>query len=140
MPPVKITTTDGYLTYSPVHIGPADDVLSALLDVSELGSDQVDEKGFIIPGAVLKLSGNKLVPVDGTSDEGQVTRVVLYPVKIADDNESGTLDAADDVDVVTLVIGTLDRGIMEDNLGRSLSANEITALTESRMVLTDPVS
>jgi len=138
--PVKITTTDGYLTYSPVHIGPADDVLSERLDVSALGSDQVDDKGFIIPGAVLKLENQMLVPVDGTANEGQQARVVLYPVKVADSNAGADLNAANDVDVVSLLIGTLDRGIMEDNLNRALSANEVTALNESRMVLTDPVS
>jgi len=138
--PVKITNTDGYLTYSPVHIGPADDVLSERLDVSALDSNQVDSNGFIIPGAVLKLENQLLVPVDGTANEGQQARVVLYPVKVADSNSGADLAAANDVDVVSLLIGTLDRGIMEDNLDRALSANEVTALNESRMVITDPVS
>lgn len=53
---------------------------------------------------------------------------VVEAVKIATGNTSPILAAAADVDVALAVYGVLNKKILEDSLGRSLTANELAAV------------
>ena len=140
MPPITSSTISGSNRYGFPFLGSIDEKLQEQLDVSSLdGTDFVDDDGILIPGTPLRLVDNLLVPVDGGGQE--VRGFVLEQVKIAKDNASGTLSAADDLAVVIVVKATVDRATVENNIGRVLTANEISAIEAAdHFVLTDPES
>lgn len=80
-------------------------------------------------------SANTTAGVAGTGSE--VPCVVIEAVKVAASNSSPDLTAAQDVFVACAVNGTLNRDIMEDTLGRPLTAAEIAMLNgpNSKLVL-----
>lgn len=79
-------------------------------------------------------SANTTAGVDGTTTEVPV--VTVESVKVATDNGSG-LSTATDCFVACATSGNLNRDVMEDVLGRSLTATEISVLTQSRFTLTE---
>lgn len=121
--PNKITTTSGGETYGHPFVGPVDHTAAIVVDVSGLGTDEVDSKGYLKPGVPLKKAG---VLADATAGEF-IYGVVLEATKVADDNVAATLAAADDIEVVVGVIGAINQDMVEDNLGRALNANELAA-------------
>jgi hypothetical protein len=70
----------------------------------------------------------------GTSDA--VYGVTIAPVKVADGNGSTERNAATDCFVAVGTHGVVNRDIMEDNLGRSLTAAEIAGFEQSNITLT----
>lgn len=126
--------------YSWVFLGDIDERLSERLDVSALdGTDLIDEYGYLVPGSVLIFSANNLLPV---SAPGSVARgVVLEAVKVADSNSTEDLTAAEDVDVVIVVAGTIDQALAANNLGRAYTADEIEAFNANdALILTAPTT
>lgn len=79
-------------------------------------------------------SANQTAGVGGTSSE--VPCVTVEAVKVATNNSTGLATAADPL-VACAVSGTLNRDVMEDVLGRALTAPEIAALNgpNSKLVL-----
>lgn len=69
-------------------------------------------------------SANTTAGVDGA--DTQVPVVTIESIKVAADNSTG-LSTATDVLVACAVSGNLNRDVMEDNLGRALTATEISA-------------
>lgn len=140
MAPLKTSTSSGGNEYSLPHLGDSNEKISVLLDVSALyDTDLIDSKGYVKPGAVFRYdSGNKVaVPVDGADQTAY--GISLAAVKVADDAQEATLNAAQDFEIVLLVGGTFDRALIEGNLGRALTANELTAIANNdRLVITDP--
>lgn len=140
MPPISSKTiAEESDRYGFPFIGDISERLSERLDISELhDTDFVDSDGYLIPGTPFRLNGSQnLVPIDGADQE--VRGITLEAVKVAESDSETDLDAADDFDVVIVTAGTVDRAIVEGNIGRSLSTNEIDAINEAkRLVLTDP--
>jgi hypothetical protein len=102
------------------------------VDISDLGTREVDEDGYLKPGVPFAKDGNLVastVPVYG---------VTLEPIKIASGNTDTILDAATDCFVALGTHGVVNRDIVEDNLGAALNADEIAgfALAGSHLHLT----
>lgn len=112
-------------------LGPMNHTLTVRLDASVLTANELDANGYIVPGTPLKADGTL---VSGT---GQLIRgVVIEPIKVADGNAAADIAAGVDQDIAIGVIGIVQRDIVEDNLGRVLSADEIAAFAAAGSLLT----
>jgi hypothetical protein len=117
--PIQISENAGATAYSCPIIGPFTTV-NQLIDVSTLGTDEVDEYGYLKPGVPFYVDGDLVAAGE------YVYGVTPYAVKLtADDNT--TLASDPDVHVALAVNCTLNRDIAEDNLGRAYSADELAA-------------
>jgi len=116
--PLGITNTAGGLAHSPVFVGEIQGTDVVKVDLSDLSDEEVDADGYIKPGVPLAKDGSIVgsgVPVWG---------VTIEPIKVASGGTDAILDAATDC-FVTVGFGLCNRDVMEDNLGRALSADEI---------------
>lgn len=139
MLPIQTSKHDAGTRYASPFLGNIDHRLSERLDVSSLSDQFVDENGYLIPGVVLRLDEQELKPISAGGQEAR--GVVLEAVKVAEGNTSALLNEATDYDVVVVTIATVDRAIAEFNMGRAYTANELSAIEESKkIVLTDPDS
>lgn len=131
--PIRISSTAGGTVYGHPFVGPINHTVHVKLDVSALTTGEVDANGYLKPGLPLLSSG---LPVTA----GAVYGVTIEPVKIVAVNPTDTslgLDTSDPL-IAVAVIGTVNRDIAEDNLGRAYTAAEIAgfALAGSTMKLT----
>ena len=123
--PLKIKKTVGGTTYGPVFLGEILAMEQVLVDVSELTTDEVDADGWLKPGVPFKQDGTL---ADGS---GHIYAVNPEPQDLMLSTvppTNGTLAA--DTKTFPLgmgTIGTVNRDVIEDNLGRALTANELTA-------------
>ena len=131
--PNRITTTSGGATYGNPFIGPVQHPVAIRVDVSDLTNVEVDAKGYLKPGVLLKEDGTI---IDGTVGE-YAYGAVVEATKVADDN-TALAGVTDDIDVTVAPFALLNRDILEDNLGRALSANELAAIRAagSRLAIT----
>lgn len=116
--PINIETTSRGLAHSPVFVGQITGTDVVKVDISDLSDKEVDPDGYLKPGVPFAKDGNLVgnaVPVWG---------VTIEPIKIATGNTDAILDAATDC-FVTVGFGLCNRDIMEDNLGRALTSDEI---------------
>lgn len=120
--PTLIKKTSGDTAYGSPFIGRVDNVLHVKVDVSALTSREVDADGYLKPGVPLALDGTLL----GASNTKRVAMVV-EATKIADNN-TGLSSITNDPFVACATIATVNRDIIEDNLGGVLTADEIAAL------------
>ncbi len=113
--PMRVANTAARGTaYADIRVGECQ-VHQVKLDVSALtGVDDAD--GVLPPGLPIRVDGT---PV---SAGAQVAYGVIgpEPVKIGDDDIFGNI----------ILSGNLNRDMIEDNLARALSADELTALAE----------
>ena len=116
--PLGITTTTGGLAHSPVFVGEIQGTDVVKVDLSDLSDEEVDADGYIKPGVPLAKDGS--IVGSGVAVWG----VTIEPIKVATGGTDAILDAATDC-FVTVGFGLCNRDIMEDNLGRALSADEI---------------
>jgi len=118
--PMQITTTAGGVAHSIPFVGPVQHTDHVKLDVSEMSDKEVDENGYLKPGVPLTsagiLVGASPAYPHGCSAEAQ---------RVASGNTDAILDAATDVLVTVVTHGIVNRDILEDILGRALTANEI---------------
>jgi hypothetical protein len=119
-------------SYGNPLVGPAEYRDVVKVDISDLGTGEVDIDGYIKPGLPLAKDGNLVgstIPVYG---------VVMEATKIASTNTDAVLDAATDCFVAVCTHGIVNRDIAEDNLGRALTADEIAGfdLAPSTLKLT----
>lgn len=107
-------------TYGKPFVGPGAQYTDVVkIDISDLTDNEVDTYGYLKPGVPLAKDGNLIgsgVPVWG---------VTLESIKIAASNVAAVLDAATDCFVAVGTVGVVNRDIMEDNLGRALTSDEI---------------
>jgi len=108
--------------YGYPFVGPINHTGTVRVDVSALTSDEIDENGYLVPGVPLKVDGTL---VSGTGEV--IYGVVIEAIKVAEGNAAGDIAAGVDQDVALALIGVVNRDIVEDNLGRVLSADEIAA-------------
>lgn len=120
--PLVIGKEQGGDAYVSPFIGRIDHTVHVRVDVSALTAAEVDSKGYIKPGVPLRKNGLLV------SGAGQfVYGVVPEAVKVAAGNSDAQLAAAVDPFVALAVIALCNRDVIEDNLGRALTANEIAA-------------
>jgi hypothetical protein len=111
--PISVTNTAAPgRAYIDVRVGECQ-IHQGLIDVSTLGSND-DADGYLPPGLPILTNG---APVSGATD---VVLGVIGPEPV----KLGTADRFGNV----ILSGNLNRDAIEDNLGRSLSANELASL------------
>lgn len=140
--PMRVTPT---ATAGEVHanpfVGPTDHPATVRVTPGNFTAAEVDAKGYMKPGVPLAKDGTPVTPYAAGPPEvpaDYVYGVVLEAVKVADSNSAADLGAAGAVDVVVAVIGAVNRAIVEDNLGRALTAAEVdgfTGVSGSKLVL-----
>lgn len=122
--------------YGKVFVGPVDHTDVVVLDISDLTTKEVDALGYIKPGVPLDKSGNTVgngVPVYGVTLESiKLNHATIPPTDVSLAADTGTQQVA------VGIAGLVNRDIMEDNLGRALTADEIAgfALAGSHIHLT----
>ena len=117
--------------YADVFVGPANHSVQILLDVDKFTSAHVDSDGFLIPGCPIRENGTPVL-----SASQYVFGVLRERVRVGyydgDYGNSDTiLDSATDIEVAVFTAGQVDKGTMEDNLGRVLTQNEVDAFVDS---------
>lgn len=122
------TTQSGASYISPFHgAGPAAGATVQIpVDVSAFTTAEVDINGFLKPGVPIR----KIPGANGTlitAAAQYVFGVTIAPSKIATTNTAGVLTAAGVIQVAVATRGQVLRALMEEILGRALSANELAA-------------
>jgi hypothetical protein len=120
--PLEITNTAGGQAYANPFIGGVDHPAQIKVDVSGLTTNEVDAFGYLKPGVPLAKTGI-LVGVAPAFVYG----VTFEAQKIVPANPTnGTLAAVTVDPIVTInTVGHVNRDVLEDNLGRALTADEI---------------
>lgn len=143
MPMQRRTLSAGGQQYATagIFVGPMGPTEQITVDLSDLtyadsSGGEVDGDGYLIPGTPLKADGSL---ADGTQGE-YIYGVVIEPVYVGASNidDDTDLDGLTDIQVAVCRAGLVNRDIVEDNLGRALSANEIAAFAAagSNLMLT----
>ena len=119
--PMLITKTAGGTGYGNVFIGGVNHPAQIKVDVSGLTTDEVDQFGYLKPGVPLTKTG--VLVTTGLFVYG----VTIEAQKIVPDNPTNTTLAAVTADPIITVntVGHVSRDVLEDNLGRALTADEI---------------
>jgi len=103
-------------------VGPINHTVVITVDVSTLTTAEVDANGYLKPGVILQQNG------DLVSGASQIAYgAVVEATKVAADN-SALGGVTDDVQVAVALFCLINRDILEDSLGRALSANELAAV------------
>lgn len=124
MPITIESTATEQNSYGHPFVGPGAQYTDVIkVDISGLTSAEVDANGYLKPGVPFLKTGLLVTA-------GVTYGVTLEPIKIAADNVAGTLAAATDCFVAVGTHGTCNRDIMEDNLGRVLTAPEIAGFAD----------
>lgn len=120
--PMSITTTAGGIGYGNPFIGGVNHPAQIKVDVSGLTIAEVDQFGYLKPGVPLTKAGILV----GASP-AFVYGVTIEAQKIVPDNPTDVTLAAVTVDPIITVntVGHVNRDVIEDNLGRALTADEI---------------
>ena len=106
-------------------VGPINHTIGVKVDVSGLTSNEVDANGYLKPGVPFKLSGGLLVLADGTLDE-YLFGANVEAVQVHTDNTT-LAGVTTDVEIAVAVFCVINRDLVEDVLGRALTANELAA-------------
>jgi hypothetical protein len=131
--PMSASSTSEALVHARPFIGPASHIAMVKVDISDLTTYEVDENGYIKPGLPLDKSGNTIG--DGVAVFGcvaEATKIVdANPTNTSLGNNTGTAF------VPVATICQVNRDIVEDVLGRALTAYEIAGfdLAGSKCVL-----
>lgn len=118
---VRVTATAGEVHANP-FVGPIDHTVAIRVDVSAMPAAYVDQYGYLKPGAPLQRAG---VSADAVAP-AFVFGCVAEATRIHTDNTT-LAGVTKDVDVTVVPMGTVNRKLLEDNLGRVLTANELAA-------------
>lgn len=127
--PISVSKTVGRISYMNIFIGPLNHTTHVKLDVSTLTANEVDPQGYVKPGTMLKVDGTL---VSGASQA--IFGVVPEATKIRMDNANLGADTSDPL-IAVATIAQVSRGVVEANLGRALSANELAAIPASGLTL-----
>jgi len=94
------------------------------VNIADLTTGEVDADGYIKPGVPLS-SANPA----GRVTAGRVEGCTIESIKVAASNSPAALTAAGVIELTIGTIGQVNRKIIEDNLGRPLTAAEIAGFT-----------
>src|SRR5512139_743632 len=132
--PLKVTSvaTAGEVHPNP-FVGPIDYTLAILIDISTMTDKEVDAYGYLKPGVPVTASGDLL-----STNTEVVYGCTAEAVKVAESNTTTAIAAATDIEIALVLIGVVNRDILEDSLGRALTADEIAgfAVGKSHLILT----
>lgn len=119
---VRTVATAGEVHPNP-FVGPINHTVAIRVDVSALPAAYVDALGYLKPGVPLRRDGT---PVGGA---GQVVHGVVVEATKVHTNNTTLAGVTRDIDVTVCVMGAINRAILEDSIGRALSADELAAFT-----------
>lgn len=114
--------------YPLAFVGPYEHTHAITVNIANLTSAEVDADGYLKPGVPLNASGALIATAatPGTTTDS-VFGVTIEPLKVADGNAAADLTAAGTQQVAVCTIGQVNRAVVEDILGRALTADEVTA-------------
>lgn len=130
--PLSITNTAGGASHGNPFVGPVNHTAHIKPDISALSNKEIDTNGYLKPGVPFKQAGTLV----GSGEF--VFGVTVEAVKVAASNSSGDIAAVTtDPFVAVAVIAAVNQDIIEDTLGRSLTADELAGfdLAGSKIVL-----
>lgn len=129
--PIRVVPLTGDIVrdYESPFLGPVDHTVGIQIDLSALTDDEIDAKGYLKPGIPFQKDGTLV----GAGD--RLFGVTVEEVKVADDNEAGTIAALTTQEVAVGTEGTIVQDVAEDMLGRAYTADEVTAFADSRITL-----
>jgi hypothetical protein len=121
--PLSITNTAGGSSHGNPFVGPLNHTAHVKVDISGLTTNEVDEHGFLKPGVPLKQNGT-LVGAGAfvfgvTVEAAKLNLTTVPPTNTTLGTETG------DLFVAVGTIGQVSQDIIEDNLGRALTADEL---------------
>lgn len=124
--PIRIEQVDagGDITPSP-FVGPVDHTAPVRVTASNLTTAEVDANGYLRPGVLFRRNG-ALVTAVVTAGEF-VYGAAVESAKIAKSNSAADLTAAGTVTVIVGLHCAINRAVLEDSLGRALTAGEVAA-------------
>jgi hypothetical protein len=118
--PIRVTTPAGAgLDYASPFIGPVDHTVQLAVTLTNLTNKEIDKYGYLKPGVPFDKAG---VPI---ATGKAVFGVTVEAVKVAADNAAATIAALTTAQVALAMIAVLNRDVVEDILGRALTADEI---------------
>lgn len=127
MPMQYTPTSTGGTGYGDPFVGRPGPAANGLLDVSTMSTNEVDEFGFVKPGVIVTITGASAGAATDIA-YGVVPEPTKIPhATIPPTNASLLADTAV-YPIGVFTSGLLNRDIIEDNLGRALTANELLAL------------
>lgn len=120
--PLRIETTAGGQAHSNPFIGGVNHPAQIKVDVSGLTTAEVDQFGYLKPGVPLTKAGILVGAAPAF-----VYGVTFEAQKIVPDNPTDVTLAAVTLDPIITVntVGHVNRDVIEDLLGRALTADEI---------------
>lgn len=132
---IKIEQTrTGGQAYGNPFVGPINHTAPVRLDVSGMDNTVVDARGFLKPGVLLRRNGTLVGAVAGAAEAAYGANVEA--VKVAASNSAPDLAAAVDIDIAVATVCQINRAILEDNLGRALTAGELASTDQ---LLSSPI-
>ena len=117
---VKVLATGGEVHSNPI-VGKHDHSYAIRVDISALPAAYVDADGWLKPGMPLRRGG---LPISAPAQF--VWGVVTEAVRVHTNNTTLASVTAD-IDVAISMFCMVNRGVLEDSLGRVLTADEIAA-------------
>lgn len=114
--------TQGAHDYGSPFLGPVLYTVGINVAISGMSTAEVDANGVLKPGVPLQRAGTLVSAVSQT-----VWGCVAEAKKVAKTNATADLTAAGTKEVPVVLIGAINRDILEDILGRALTANEVAA-------------
>lgn len=113
-------------------VGPHDHTHALAVNVGALTTAEVDADGYLKPGVPLNASG-ALIATEATpgTTTDSVFGVTVEPIKVAESNAAADLTAAGTMDIALVTIGQVNRAVVEDILGRVLTADEVAAFSNA---------
>lgn len=121
--PMKVTTSAiGGQDYGNPFVGPTLFPSQIAVVLTGFTSAEIDSLGYLRPGTPIKVDGTLV------SGAAQVIHgVIPEAIKVANGNAAGDISGAGTQQLTVITIGQVNKKIIEDNLGRVLTANEISA-------------
>jgi len=83
---------------------------------------EIDSLGYLKPGVPVEANGTL---VDAAAQT--VFGVTIEAIKVANGNAAGDISGAGTQQITVMTIGQVNKKVIEDNLGRALTANELAA-------------
>lgn len=131
--PLSVVKTAGTTTYGHPIVGTPGPLIQVVVDISGLTEAEVDADGMLKPGVLFTAAGILVA-------SGLAYAINPEPIKIVDYVPTDALLAADTatIPVGMITSGVVNRDIVEDNLGRAMTAAEIAGCgTDSKFTLTN---
>ena len=100
-------------------LGPCKLGVAIVVDPDTFATGEVDANGYLKPGVPLKRDGTLVAATQA------VYGCVAEAVKIANSNSAGDRTAAPNIEVTVYLDAFVNRAVLEDILGRVLTAAEI---------------